>query len=133
HRGPTDAVYENAMHNYKNRLYTPAIPSLTQTLKLYPGHALAEAQLADANKKKGTAEEATAPSTPERTASNTSTSLWYTVVWVAIGVMALLVAVLAFLLIRRRGRRRPKAAGFNAPRQGGGPDRPADKRRPSNE
>src|SRR5439155_20912647 len=35
HRGPTDTTYEAAMHNYKNKLYAAAIPSLAQTLGLH--------------------------------------------------------------------------------------------------
>jgi hypothetical protein len=58
-RGPTDAVFEAAMHNYKNKIYGPAIPSFEQTLKLYPGHALATQYLADAKQKQGTAQDQT--------------------------------------------------------------------------
>jgi len=125
HRGPTDTVYENAMHNYKNKLYTPAIPSLAQTLKLYPGHALAAEQLADANRKKGTAEEATTQVAPERRSSTVSNGLWYTVVWAAIGLMAILVVILVIMLVRRgRTRERPAdGAAYRPPRQRG-PDDP---------
>jgi hypothetical protein len=56
-RGPTDAVFEAAMHNYKNKGYAAAIPSLNQTLKLYPGHALATQALAVAEQKQGTDED----------------------------------------------------------------------------
>ena len=56
-QGPTDAVFEAAMHNYKNKSYAASIPSLTQTLKLYPGHALATQALAVARQKQGTAED----------------------------------------------------------------------------
>jgi len=131
HRGPTDTVYENAMHNYKNKLYTPAIPSLAQTLKLYPGHALAAEQLAEANRKKGTAEEATTQVAPERRPSTASTGFWYTVVWVAIAVMAILIALLVILLIRRGRTRRPPAGGsaYRPPGQRGPDPHPAKRRR----
>jgi hypothetical protein len=131
HRGPTDTVYENAMHNYKNKLYTPAIPSLAQTLKLYPGHALAAEQLADANRRKGTAEEATTQVAPERKPSTVSTGLWDIVVWVAIAVMALLVILLAILLVRRGRPRRPPAGGsaYQPPRQREPDTVPAKRRR----
>jgi hypothetical protein len=56
-RGPTDAVFEAAMHNYKNKGYAAAIPSLNQTLKLYPGHALATQALEVAKQKQGTDED----------------------------------------------------------------------------
>jgi hypothetical protein len=56
-QGPTDAVFEAAMHDWKNKLYGLSIPNLTQTLKLYPGHAMATQSLAVANQKKGTAED----------------------------------------------------------------------------
>lgn len=58
-RGPTDAVFEAAMHNYKNKIYGPAIPSFEQTLSLYRGHALATQYLADAKQKRGTAQDQT--------------------------------------------------------------------------
>jgi hypothetical protein len=53
-RGPTDAVYENALHNFNNQFYTAAAANLSQVLKLYPGDALAAEKLAIANQKKGT-------------------------------------------------------------------------------
>jgi hypothetical protein len=56
-QGPTDAVFEAAMHNYKNKGYAASIPSLTQTVKLYPGHALATQALAVARERQGTAED----------------------------------------------------------------------------
>jgi hypothetical protein len=58
-RGPTDAVFEAAMHNYKNQAYAAAIPSLNQTLKLYEGHALAARYLDIAKAKQGTSEDVT--------------------------------------------------------------------------
>ena len=47
------------MHNYKNKSYAAAIPSLKETLELYPGHALARQYLEVAEAKQGTAEDAT--------------------------------------------------------------------------
>jgi hypothetical protein len=57
HRGPTDAVFEAAMHNYKNKQYELAIPNLARTLELYQGHAVATQSLAIANQRKGTAQD----------------------------------------------------------------------------
>jgi hypothetical protein len=101
HRGPTDIAYETALHNYKNKRYTPAVPNLTQTLNLYPGHALATAALADANRKKGTAEEAVDQGLPVQNRGSTVWwGSWY--VWAAAAAVALLLAALAVLLVRRR-------------------------------
>jgi hypothetical protein len=56
-RGPTDAVFEAAMHNFKNKQYELAIPNLTKTLELYQGHAMAAQALLIAKQRKGTAED----------------------------------------------------------------------------
>jgi hypothetical protein len=56
-QGPTDTVFEAAMHNFKNKSYAAAIPSLTQTLKLYEGHAPATQFLTVAKQKQGTDED----------------------------------------------------------------------------
>jgi Trypsin-like peptidase domain len=58
-KGPTDAVFEDAMHSYKNKLYTAPIPSFQRALELYPGHALATEYLAVSKAKAGTAEDLT--------------------------------------------------------------------------
>jgi hypothetical protein len=114
HRGPTDVAYEDAMHNYKNRLYTPSIPSLTQTLKLYPGHAQAAEALTIANRKKGTADEAVGDAAAGRGNGQGSGggkggggNRLSTILPIAIGVLAVLIALLAlalFLVKRRRAR-----------------------------
>ena len=116
--GPTDSSYNSAMHNYKNKLYAASIPDLTQTLKLYPGHALATEALTEANRRKGTAEDLTgrvaAPGAQAE--SSESWDLRRTVLPVAIGVLALvLLAVAIFVLLRRR---RSAAAPPEAPEEG---------------
>jgi hypothetical protein len=92
-RGPTDAVYEAAMHNFKNKHYAAAIPSLTQTVRLYPGHALATHNLDVANQKKGTPEDLSGSQSGVKgiTASTDGLSPW-----VIAGIVGLL-AVLALL------------------------------------
>jgi zinc-ribbon domain len=105
HSGPTDSAYESAMHNYKNKLYSAAIPSLTQTLKLYPGHALATEALALANQKKGTAEDLTDRAPPGTEASATDQAGFpRTVVALALAAIALIVLAVAIVLWLRRRR-----------------------------
>jgi hypothetical protein len=100
-RGPTDAVFEAAMHNYKNKIYAPAIPSFTQTLKLYPGHALAAQYLAVANQKKGTAEDLTGQ---QAAASGGGSATGRPVGPIAAFAALLVVLALLLLGVLRRGR-----------------------------
>ncbi len=116
HRGPTDAVYENALHNYNNKLYAASIPSLTQVVKLYPGHTMAAAALADANRKKGTAEDLTGQVEPDTAAAPGSIAGRSWVLPVAVGAAAILLLAAVLLLLRRRSRR---PATPPAPQPGG--------------
>jgi hypothetical protein len=119
HSGPTDSAYESAMHNYKNKLYTAAIPSLAQTVKLYPGHALATEALAQANRKKGTADDLTGRVPVAATTSEGDSLVRRAVVPLAVAAIALIVlAGLVVLLLRRR--RRPGAVPAAEP-DGGAP------------
>jgi hypothetical protein len=119
--GPTDSSYNSAMHNYKNKLYAASIPDLTQTLKLYPGHALANEALAEANRRQGTAEDLTdavAPGAPAKPSQ--PLDFRRTVLPLAVGVLALvLLAVAIFVLLRRR--RRLAAASPEPPEEGPAP------------
>jgi hypothetical protein len=110
HRGPTDGVYENAMHNYKNGLYTLAIPSLEQTLKLYPGHALAADALADSNRKKGTADDLTGRPGQDQALRAATDSGWRDTLLIVVSGATILGLLFGLgVLLRRRTRRRPPA------------------------
>jgi zinc-ribbon domain len=102
-RGPTDAVFEDAMHSFKNKLYTPPIPSFQRALELYPGHALATEDLAVAKAKAGTADDLTGKEGAGVSGSTSGGGLpgWVPVVVGVLVVLAVLAAV--FLLMRRRG------------------------------
>ena len=131
HQGPTDAVFEAAMHNYKNHAYAAAIPSLEETLKLYPGHALARQYLETAKEKKGTAEDTTGRGSDVKGISveTGGMSLWT----IAVIVGLLLVASLVALGAARRGTLRPPAlrrgGDDTATRSGEAPARPPPARR----
>jgi hypothetical protein len=131
HQGPTDAVFEAAMHNYKNKSYAAAIPSLKETLNLYPGHALAAQYLKVAEAKKGTAEDASGRGSDVKGISveTDGMSLWT----IAVIVGLLLVAALVALGAVRRGTLRPPAlrrgGDDTATRSGEAPARPPPARR----
>jgi hypothetical protein len=131
HQGPTDAVFEAAMHNSKNHAYTAAIPSLEETLKLYPGHALAAQNLKTAKDKQGTAEDTTGRGSDVKGISveTDGMSLWT----IAVIVGLLLIAALVALGAVRRGTLRPPAlrrGGDDAPaRPAKAPARPPPARR----
>jgi hypothetical protein len=131
HQGPTDAVFEAAMHNYKNHAYAAAIPSLEETLKLYPGHALAAQYLKTAKDRQGTAEDTTGRGSDVKGISveTGGMSLWT----IAVIVGLLLVASLVALGAVRRGTLRPPALRRGgddaATRSGEAPARPPPARR----
>jgi hypothetical protein len=126
-QGPTDAVFEAAMHNYKNQAYEAAIPSLKETLDLYPGHALAREYLKVAEAKQGTDEDTTGRGSDVKGISveTGGMSLWT----IAVIVGLLLVASLVALGAARRGTLRPPALRRGgddaATRSGEAPSRPA--------
>jgi hypothetical protein len=106
HRGPADFAYESALHNYGNKLYAPAVPSLAQTMKLYPGHVLAGEALADATAKSGTAEDAARQLPSESAAHNGLTSRSRGLIAAGIAA-AVLIGILAIVFLLR-GRRGPR-------------------------
>jgi hypothetical protein len=117
-RGPTDILYENALHNYNNQLYTAAAPNLTQVLKLYPGHALATAKLAVANQRKGSALDKGSQGATDTSGfgptnsqgssdSNNSPNI---LLWGGIAAVVVLLLLLGLVLLRgRKGRKEPEA------------------------
>jgi hypothetical protein len=106
HSGPTDSAYESALHNYKNKLYAASIPSLAQTLKLYPGHALATEALAQANRMKGTAEDLTGRAPQAQAApAGGGVDLRRTVLPLVVAAIVLAALAVAVVLLLRRRRR----------------------------
>jgi hypothetical protein len=140
---PVDSSYEAAMHEFKNDGFAAALPNLEQTVKLFPGHAPATANLAVAKAKVASGQGR--PSPTRTTAGGVSGQA--DVPWLLVGGAALLIVGLgavAVALVLRRGRRRgegpeaphpaavPVAAGVGAtsraapsgtPRQSGQPSR----------
>jgi hypothetical protein len=107
-RGPTDAVYESAMHNFKNKLYPASIPSFEQVLSYYPGHALAAEKLAIAAQG-GVPGESGAPSSPGSATQSSDAASWYDrfLLPILLG-FAVLVAVVVLLAVLRRRRGQPR-------------------------
>jgi hypothetical protein len=109
-RGPTDAVFEAAMHNYKNKSYAAAIPSLSQTVKLYPGHAPATQFLAVAKQKAGTDEDQSGRGSAVQGISTDTGGLPLGTIALVAGALAVL-ALLAFGVFRRDTLRAATARG----------------------
>ena len=99
-RGPTDAVFEAAMHNFKNKSYAAAIPSLVQTTRLYPGHAPATQFLAVAKQKQGTDEDQSGRGSAVQGISTDTGGLPLATIALVAGLLAVL-ALLAFGAFRR--------------------------------
>ena len=134
-RGPADATFEDAMHSYKNKLYTAPIPSFQRTLELYPGHALATEYLATAKAKAGSAEDLTGKGgggLAEASDDGTGLPGWLMLL-LGVVVVLFVLATVAVALIRRSRRgedddtgeppRTPVPAGMTA--SAGAPSRPA--------
>jgi hypothetical protein len=116
HTGPTDSTYAAALHSYNNKLYKLSIPNLSQTVKLYPGHALANEALAVAQRKQGTAEDLTgrAQQTPATSPRGNVLDFRRAVLPLAVAGAALIVLAVAIVLLARRRRSR---AGGSVPDQ----------------
>jgi hypothetical protein len=112
-QGPVDSFFEAASHNYKNKEYAAAIPNLEKTLELFPGHAIAAANLADAKAKVAAGTPGASPSASASAApSSASTDGGFPWLLVVLVVAALLLlAIAALVLIRRRRGREPTPAG----------------------
>jgi hypothetical protein len=111
-QGPVDSFFEAASHNYKNKEYAAAIPNLEKTLQLFPGQAIAAANLADAKAKVAAGTPGASPSSqgsPAATPASTGGFPWLLMVLVV--VVVVLVAIAALLLVRRRRGREPTPAG----------------------
>ena len=111
HTGPTDSTYAAALHSYNNKLYKLSIPNLSQTVKLYPGHALANEALAVAQRKQGTAEDQTgrAQETPATSSRGNGLDFRRAILPLAIAGAALIILAVAIVLLVRRRRSRAGA------------------------
>jgi hypothetical protein len=102
-QGPVDTSFEAAMHAFKNGGYAAAIPNFKATLGLFPGHAMARTNLAEAEKNVAAGTPGPAPGTSAGSSSaGTSTGTSWTVVLVVVAALLVVAAVVAFLLLRRR-------------------------------
>jgi Trypsin-like peptidase domain len=110
-QGPVDSTFEAASHAYKNKGYATAIPNLEKTLELFPGHAIAASNLADAKQKvaAGTPGPTPAGSSSPAVNGNGSDFPWLLVL-LAVAV-ALVLAVVGAVVLRNRRRRLPPPAG----------------------
>jgi hypothetical protein len=104
--GSVDQFFETAMHHYKNKEYAASLTGLQESVKLFPGHALATANLAVAK-----AEVAAGRGRPSatRTATAAAATGGADLPWALIGGAAALIVALGaagVLLTLRRSRRR---------------------------
>jgi LPXTG-motif cell wall-anchored protein len=114
-RGPVDTSFEAAMHAFKNGGFAAAIPQFEATLALFPGHAMASANLEEAKKNVGTGAQGSAASGAGNSASSSTggnTGTWIVVLL----ALAVLLAVVAMLVLRRR--RQASGAGGTTPSPG---------------
>jgi hypothetical protein len=113
-RGPVDTSFEAAMHAFKNGGFAAAVPNFKATLALFPGHALAANNRAEAERNVAAGEPGPAPPGGDQAAGSGAGFPW-TVVLIAVAVVLLLAAV-AMLVLRRR--RQASAAGGGTPSPG---------------
>jgi hypothetical protein len=116
-RGPVDTSFEKASHPFKNGGFEAAIPHLEDTLELFPGHALAAANLAEAQKNVAEGNPGTAaPTEGSSTVTESGAEFSWTVVLSAVAAVLVLAAVALIVLRRRR-----KAPGTDGTARGGTP------------
>ncbi|WP_448621971.1 trypsin-like peptidase domain-containing protein [Geodermatophilus sp. URMC 65] len=113
-QGPVDTSYEAAMHAFKNGGFAASIPSLRATLDLFPGHALAAANLAVAEQNVAAGTPGPAPPAPPADSAGTGSATSFP--WAVVLLVLLLLAVVAVLVLRRR--RHASAPGSGTPLPG---------------
>ena len=102
-QGPVDTSFERASHAFKNGGFAAAIPNLQDTLELFPGHALAAANLAEAEKNVAAGTPgAPAPAEGSSVVTGTGAGFPWTVVLSAVVAVLVLAAVALIVLSRRR-------------------------------
>jgi Trypsin-like peptidase domain len=110
-QGPVDTSFERASHAFKNGGFAAAIPNLEDTLELFPGHALAAANLAEAEKNVAAGTPGAAPPAEGSSAATGSGSEFpWTVVLFGVAAVLVLAAVALILLRRRREASGPSGA-----------------------
>jgi hypothetical protein len=106
-QGPVDTSFERASHAFKNGGFAAAIPNLEETLELFPGHALAAANLAEAQENVAAGTPGAAPPAEGGSAATDDGATFpWTVVLSAVAAGLVLAAGVLVAL-----RRRAKAAG----------------------
>jgi hypothetical protein len=104
-RGPVDSSFDAAMHAFKNGGFAAAVPGFKAALAIFPGHAMAAANLAVAEKKVASGTPgAAAPAVGGKSATGTTgsrPSFPWTVVLLAVAAVLLLAAA-ATLVLRQR-------------------------------
>jgi hypothetical protein len=88
-RGPVDTSFEAAMHAFKNGGFAAAVPNFKATLALFPGHALAANNRAEAERNVAAGEPGPAPPGDDQVAGSGAGFPW-TVVLIAVAVVLLL-------------------------------------------
>jgi hypothetical protein len=124
-QGPVDSFFEAASHNYKNKEYAAAIPNLEKTLELFPGHAIAAANLTNAKAQVAAGTPGASPTaqgSPVTSSAGTGGFPWLLLVIVVAAVVLLALAALLFIR-RRRGREPTPAGGLPTPPRTPGPER----------
>ena len=123
-QGPVDTSFERASHAFKNGGFAAAIPNLEDTLELFPGHALAGANLAEAqrNVAAGTPG-AAAPAEGSSAAPDAGATSPWTVVLSAVAA-ALLLGAIVLMVLRRRGKAAGPAGAARSGTPSPGPVRP---------
>jgi hypothetical protein len=102
-QGPVDASFERASHAFKNGGFAAAIPNLEDTLELFPGHALAAANLAEAQQNVAAGTPGAAPPAEGGSAATADGAGFpWTVVLSAVAAVLVLAAVALIVLRRRR-------------------------------
>ncbi|TFV68945.1 hypothetical protein E4P39_21930 [Blastococcus sp. CT_GayMR19] len=102
-RGPVDTSFEAASHAFKNGGFAASIPNLEATLELFPGHAMAAANLAEAERNVAAGTPGAArPGDGDSAATGSGAGFPWTVVLSSVAAVLLLTAAAVLVLRRRR-------------------------------
>ena len=102
-RGPVDTSFEAASHAFTNGGFAASIPNLEATLELFPGHAMAAANLAEAEQNVAAGTPGAAPpGGGVSAATGSGADFPWTVVLFSVPVVLLLIAAATLVLRRRR-------------------------------
>jgi hypothetical protein len=101
-RGPVDTSFEAASHAFKNGGFAASIPNLEATLELFPGHAMAATNLAEAERNVAAGTPGAAPPGDGNSAATGSGADFPWAVVLSSVAAVLLLTVAAILALRRR-------------------------------